>query len=94
MIYRDLATHRTSTTYDLYRARSKGRGITFPWRHIGRTPFGSTHVSEPHTGLQKGIHLAFRINALTSFFGGPGPVHMAGAVMYQQLNQQAAAMAY
>jgi DHA2 family multidrug resistance protein len=39
-----------------------------------------------------------RVNALTSFFGGtgrgPGPGHMARAVIYQQLNQQAAAMAY
>jgi MFS transporter, DHA2 family, multidrug resistance protein len=38
------------------------------------------------------------VNALTSFFGGagrgPGPRHMAQAVIYQQLNQQAAAMAY
>jgi hypothetical protein len=32
MIYRDLATHHTSTTYDLVyiEQRSKGRGITFP----------------------------------------------------------------
>ena len=32
-----------------------------------------------------------QVNALTSYFGGtgggPGPGHMAGAVMYQQLNQ-------
>jgi MFS transporter, DHA2 family, multidrug resistance protein len=39
-----------------------------------------------------------RVNALTSFFGGtgrgPGPGHMARAAIYQQLNQQAAAMAY
>jgi hypothetical protein len=39
-----------------------------------------------------------RVNALTSFFvalaGVPGPGHMARAVIYQQLNQQAAAMAY
>src|ERR1700744_461105 len=39
-----------------------------------------------------------RVNALTSFFGGtgrgPGPGHMAQAVIYQQLNQQATAMAY
>jgi DHA2 family multidrug resistance protein len=38
------------------------------------------------------------VNALTSFFGGtgrgPGPGHMAQAAIYQQLNQQAAAMAY
>jgi DHA2 family multidrug resistance protein len=41
---------------------------------------------------------ASRVNALTSFFGGtgrgPGPGHMAQAAIYQQLNQQAAAMAY
>src|SRR6201996_7768825 len=41
---------------------------------------------------------AGHVNALTSFFGGtgrgPGPGHMARAVIYQQLNQQAAAMAY
>jgi DHA2 family multidrug resistance protein len=41
---------------------------------------------------------ASRVNALTSFFGstgrGPGPDHMARAAIYQQLNQQAAAMAY
>jgi MFS transporter, DHA2 family, multidrug resistance protein len=41
---------------------------------------------------------ASRVNALTSFFGGtgrgPGPSHMAQAAIYQQLNQQAAAMAY
>ena len=65
---------------------------------MGARLFGSSNVSEPHAGLQKGIHLAFRTNALTSFFGGtgrgPGPGHMARAVIYQQLNQQAAAMAY
>jgi DHA2 family multidrug resistance protein len=39
-----------------------------------------------------------RVNAMTAFFGGtgsgPGPRHMAQASIYQQLNQQAAAMAY
>ena len=39
-----------------------------------------------------------QVNALTSYFGGtgggPGPDHMARAAIYQQLNQQAAAMAY
>src|ERR1700760_3737002 len=39
-----------------------------------------------------------RVNALTAFFGGtgrgPGPGHMARTAIYQQLIQQAAAMAY
>jgi len=39
-----------------------------------------------------------QVNALTSYFGGigggPAPGHMARAAIYQQLNQQAAAMAY
>jgi MFS transporter, DHA2 family, multidrug resistance protein len=39
-----------------------------------------------------------RVNALTSFFAGtgrgPDPNDMAQAAIYQQLNQQAAAMAY
>jgi len=39
-----------------------------------------------------------RVNALTAFFGGsgkgPGPALMARAQMYQELNQQATAMAY
>jgi DHA2 family multidrug resistance protein len=39
-----------------------------------------------------------RVNALTAFFGGsgkgPGPALMARAAMYQELNQQATAMAY
>ncbi|HEY1730913.1 MAG TPA: DHA2 family efflux MFS transporter permease subunit, partial [Terriglobales bacterium] len=39
-----------------------------------------------------------QVNALTAYFGGsargPGPGHMARAAIYQQLNQQAAAMAY
>jgi DHA2 family multidrug resistance protein len=39
-----------------------------------------------------------QVNALTSYFGGsgkgPGPGLMARAVIYQQLNQQAAAQAY
>jgi MFS transporter, DHA2 family, multidrug resistance protein len=39
-----------------------------------------------------------RVNALTSFFAGtgrgPDPSDMAQAAIYQQLNQQAAAMAY
>ena len=39
-----------------------------------------------------------RVNALTSYFGGsdkgPGPGFMARAAIYQQLNQQATAMAY
>jgi hypothetical protein len=70
MIYRDLATHHTSTTYDLVyvymEQRSKGRGITFPLKAYWAHAFWGTHVSEPHAGLQKGIHLAFRINALAS----------------------------
>ena len=39
-----------------------------------------------------------RVNALTSFFGGagkgPGPALMARAAVYQELNQQATALAY
>ena len=39
-----------------------------------------------------------RINALTAYYGGaggsPGTDHMAQATIYQQLNQQAAAMAW
>ncbi len=39
-----------------------------------------------------------RVNALTAYFGGsgkgPGPGQMARAAIYQQLNEQATAMAY
>jgi hypothetical protein len=100
MIYRDLAAHHTSTTYDLVyiEQRPKRTRNNFSLKAYWAHAFWGTHVSESHAGLQKEIHLAFRINAPTSFFGGtgrgPGPGHMAGAVMYKQLNQQAAAMAY
>ncbi|HMD19371.1 MAG TPA: DHA2 family efflux MFS transporter permease subunit [Alloacidobacterium sp.] len=57
------------------------------------------HQARLQETMQPG-NLAFtdRVNALTAYFGGtgrgPGPGHMARAAIYQQLNQQAAAMAY
>jgi DHA2 family multidrug resistance protein len=35
-----------------------------------------------------------RVNELTSHFGGPGSTHVTQVMTYQQLNQQADAMAY
>ena len=61
-----------------------------------RSLFHQAHLQEH---MQPGS-LAFvsRVHALTAFFGGSGkgpePALMARAAMYQQLNQQATAMAY
>jgi MFS transporter, DHA2 family, multidrug resistance protein len=61
-----------------------------------RSLFHQAHLQE-HMGPGSWAFVN-RVNALTSFFGGagrgPGPAHMAGAAVYQQLNQQASAMAY
>jgi DHA2 family multidrug resistance protein len=57
------------------------------------------HQARLQESMQPG-NLAYvnQVDALTSYFGGtgggPGPGHMARAAIYQQLNQQAAAMAY
>jgi hypothetical protein len=57
MIYRDLATHHTSTTYDLVyiEQRSKGRGITFPEGILGARLLGVRTSQNRTPGRRKGF---------------------------------------